>query len=89
GHVGDGNFHMLVLFDPQDAASLERAESFGRFVAHTALSHDGTISGEHGIGTHKRALMVEEHDEAALRMMTAIKRALDPHDLANPGKLLP
>jgi D-lactate dehydrogenase (cytochrome) len=89
GHVGDGNFHMLILFDPADPGARDRADALANEVARVALRHGGTISGEHGIGLHKRALMGEEHDEGALGVMGAIKRALDPLNIMNPGKLLP
>jgi len=89
GHVGDGNFHMLVLFDPKDAALAARAHALSDQVARIALSHGGTISGEHGIGLHKLELMAEEHDVGALDTMRAIRAALDPHGIMNPGKTIP
>lgn len=88
GHVGDGNFHMLVLFDLKDPAERDRADELTAFVAQTALDLDGTVSGEHGIGLHKRAYMEREHG-AALDTMARIKRALDPDQILNPGKILP
>jgi D-lactate dehydrogenase (cytochrome) len=89
GHVGDGNFHMLVLFDPADASETARAAQLTDQVARIALAHGGTISGEHGIGLHKLGLMREEHDGAALATMRAIKAALDPQNIFNPGKTVP
>jgi D-lactate dehydrogenase (cytochrome) len=89
GHVGDGNFHMLVLFDPAAAGETARAGQLTEQVARIALAHGGTISGEHGIGLHKLGLMREEHDGAALATMRAIKTALDPHNILNPGKTVP
>lgn len=89
GHVGDGNFHMLVLFDPADASHRARACALSDRVARIALSHGGTISGEHGVGLHKLPLMREEHDPVALDVMQAIRQALDPHGIMNPGKTIP
>jgi D-lactate dehydrogenase (cytochrome) len=88
GHVGDGNFHLLVLFDPADPAERGRAEALAQRVSLRAISMGGTCTGEHGIGTHKlRALEVEHGD--AVPLMRTIKRALDPHDILNPGKTVP
>lgn len=89
GHVGDGNFHMLVLFDPAKPGERERAFDLSDTIARIALAHGGTISGEHGIGLHKMALMRDEHDDGALAVMRSIKRALDPDDILNPGKMVP
>jgi len=89
GHVGDGNFHMLVLFDPADAAERERAEALSETIAHIALRHGGTISGEHGVGLHKLGSMAAEHGDDALAVMRAVKTALDPHGIMNPGKTVP
>jgi D-lactate dehydrogenase (cytochrome) len=88
GHVGDGNFHMLVLHDPADADELARADALTDAVAMIALAHGGTITGEHGVGVHKLAKMAAEHG-AALGVMAAIKRALDPAGIMNPGKTVP
>jgi len=88
GHLGDGNFHCGVSIDPQDAAELDLAGRFAHDVAEMALRLGGTVSGEHGIGVGKRDLMVAEHG-AAISFMRAIKLALDPSDILNPGKLLP
>ncbi len=88
GHVGDGNFHMLVLFDPADAAERARAEVLGDSIARRALRLGGTISGEHGVGLHKLGVMAAEHG-GGLDVMRALKAALDPLGIMNPGKLLP
>lgn len=89
GHVGDGNFHMLVLHDPADAGEMAAAEELTREVARISLAHGGTITGEHGIGIHKLAAMADEHSAAALDVMRRIKRALDPDGIMNPGKTVP
>ena len=89
GHVGDGNFHMLVLVRPDDPAQLDQAQAFAQRLAERAIAMDGTCTGEHGIGLGKRKYMALEHGEGALSVMRAIKQALDPDSLMNPGKILP
>ncbi len=89
GHVGDGNFHMLVLFSPDDAAERARADDLAGFVAATAIAMGGTCSGEHGIGVHKLDALVAEHGEAAITVMQTLKAAIDPHGIMNPGKTVP
>ena len=88
GHVGDGNFHVLVLFDPNDAAQREKAEGLAKRVSMRAIAMGGTCTGEHGIGIHKLDALVAEHG-AAVELMRTIKRALDPLDILNPGKTVP
>ncbi len=89
GHVGDGNFHLLVLFDPKAPAEREKAESLAQRVAVRAIRMGGTCTGEHGIGMHKLDALIEEHGEDAVEVMRTIKRALDPRDILNPGKTVP
>jgi D-lactate dehydrogenase (cytochrome) len=88
GHVGDGNFHLVVLYAPGDAGQRERADALARAVSMRAISMGGTCTGEHGIGWHKLDLLAQEHGEA-VDLMRAIKRALDPHGIMNPGKTVP
>jgi len=88
GHVGDGNFHCTVCFDPENEVHFAKVQEFLHELAQKALALDGTVSGEHGIGVGKMKYMLEEHGEA-LGMMRAIKQALDPQNLLNPGKMLP
>ncbi|WP_230206725.1 FAD-binding oxidoreductase [Novosphingobium sp. Gsoil 351] len=88
GHVGDGNFHVLVLFDPDDPAERQRADDLAASVARRALRFGGTMTGEHGIGLHKLDLMEAEHGEA-VSVMQNIKSALDPLRILNPGKTVP
>jgi D-lactate dehydrogenase (cytochrome) len=87
GHVGDGNFHMLLLIDRTDADEVKRAHGFLERLAERALAMDGTCTGEHGIGQGKMKYLGAEHGEPALATMRAIKRALDPLDIMNPGKI--
>ncbi|MCX9148491.1 FAD-binding oxidoreductase [Erythrobacter sp. WG] len=89
GHVGDGNFHMLLLFDPNSEAERGRAHALSDTVARIAIGCGGTATGEHGIGLHKLSTMAEEHGEGALLVMASIKRALDPLGILNPGKTVP
>ncbi len=88
GHVGDGNFHCGVLFDPQDADETARVAEFSELLARSALRLGGTVTGEHGIGLGKQKYMQAEHG-AALSYMRAVKAAFDPKGILNPGKMLP
>lgn len=88
GHVGDGNFHTLMLIDPASPTELAAAKAVAQRMAERALGVGGTISGEHGIGVGKRNLMAAQHGEA-WQVMGAIKQALDPNRIMNPGKMLP
>ena len=88
GHVGDGNFHTLPLFDPADAAEVARVKGFVGRLVDRALAMEGSASGEHGVGQGKMKYLEAEHGRPALDMMTAIKRALDPNGILNPGKIV-
>ena len=88
GHVGDGNFHLGSMYDPDDASEVERAGGLSFRVARRAIAMGGTCSGEHGIGLHKIAHMEAEHGRG-VDVMKSIKRALDPHGIMNPGKIYP
>lgn len=87
GHVGDGNFHAVLLIDPDDVQEVEDAERLNDEIVRLALSMGGTCTGEHGIGLHKMGFLVEEAGEDAVELMRRIKRALDPDNLFNPGKI--
>ena len=88
GHVGDGNFHVALSFDPDDESQFSRVQDFMHQLAKLAISLNGTVSGEHGIGVGKMKYMQEEHGDA-LNVMRSIKSALDPDNILNPGKVLP
>jgi D-lactate dehydrogenase (cytochrome) len=87
GHVGDGNFHVAYLIDPALPQERETAERLNRQLVQRAIAAGGTCTGEHGIGLHKQAFLVDEAGAGAITMMRQIKRALDPHDIMNPGKI--
>jgi D-lactate dehydrogenase (cytochrome) len=87
GHVGDGNFHVLLLVYPERPEELAEAQRLNDRMIERALRLDGTCSGEHGVGLGKRRYLRAEHGDA-VELMQAIKRALDPDDVMNPGKLL-
>ncbi|HKW83019.1 MAG TPA: FAD-linked oxidase C-terminal domain-containing protein, partial [Burkholderiaceae bacterium] len=87
GHVGDGNFHIAYLIDPAIPAERETAERLNDAVVQRAISQDGTCTGEHGIGLHKQGFLVDEAGAGTVAMMRTLKRALDPKNIMNPGKI--
>lgn len=87
GHVGDGNFHFGYLIDADSAEERTLAEDLNHKLVHRALQLDGTCSGEHGVGLHKMGFLVEEAGAGAVELMRTIKRALDPKNILNPGKI--
>jgi D-lactate dehydrogenase (cytochrome) len=89
GHVGDGNFHTAFLVDPSVAAERHQVEAFYDRLVARALAMEGTCSGEHGIGQQKMKYLVDEFGEDTVDVMRAIKNALDPKSIMNPGKKLP
>ncbi|OAN77041.1 lactate dehydrogenase [Sulfitobacter sp. EhC04] len=89
GHAGDGNFHASLLLDMDDAEEVARAESFISWLNDMAIAMDGTCTGEHGVGQGKRPYLIKEMGPEALSVMGAIKVALDPDNIMNPGKILP
>jgi len=86
GHVGDGNFHLGFLINRDDPKEIEEAERLNDRLVMRALALDGTCTGEHGIGLGKQKFLVAEHGEA-VSVMRQIKRALDPQNILNPGKI--
>jgi len=87
GHVGDGNFHMGYLIDPDKPEERELAEQLNTQLVQRALQLGGTCTGEHGVGLHKMGFLLEETGSGAVAMMRAIKQALDPDNILNPGKI--
>lgn len=87
GHVGDGNFHTVILLEDDSRATLEAAWELDRKIVHRALELGGTCSGEHGVGLGKREFLEKEHGPEALAVMRSIKAALDPKGILNPGKI--
>jgi D-lactate dehydrogenase (cytochrome) len=87
GHVGDGNFHFGYLIDPNDAQERARAEELNHKLVARALRLEGTCTGEHGVGLHKMGFLLDEAGVGAVDMMRTIKRALDPKNILNPGKI--
>ncbi len=87
GHVGDGNFHMGYLIDPDQPQERAVAERLSAQMVARALALEGTCTGEHGIGLHKQSFLLDEAGAGAVAQMQALKRALDPHNIMNPGKI--
>jgi D-lactate dehydrogenase (cytochrome) len=87
GHVGDGNFHMGYLIDPDKPEERILAEKLNSQLVHRALKLGGTCTGEHGVGLHKMEFLETETGSGAVDMMRTIKRALDPDNILNPGKI--
>ena len=88
GHVGDGNFHLCFVLDPNNPAEFNEAEAINDRLIRRALAMDGTCTGEHGIGMGKRQYLREEHGDG-VEVMRALKMAIDPENIMNPGKMLP
>jgi D-lactate dehydrogenase (cytochrome) len=88
GHVGDGNFHVILVFDGEDGQQVAAVRAFLDRLVDRALALGGTCSGEHGIGQGKINCLTREHGAAAVEAMRAVKRALDPLGILNPGKML-
>jgi D-lactate dehydrogenase (cytochrome) len=89
GHVGDGNFHLSLLIDMDDQEEVKTAKKFLERLAERALAMEGTCTGEHGVGQGKAKYLPAEHGAAAMGAMRAVKQALDPNNIMNPGKMLP
>ncbi|UFN50614.1 FAD-binding protein [Roseomonas sp. OT10] len=87
GHAGDGNFHTVILVEPDDPRGLERAWELDRKIVARGLSLGGTCSGEHGVGIGKREFLEQEHGPDALAVMRSLKATLDPKGILNPGKM--
>jgi len=88
GHVGDGNFHTMLLFDPSDSAEFKKCKEVANRMARSAIALGGTCTGEHGVGQGKMILLEEQFGKDGIDVMKQIKAALDPQSLMNPGKVI-
>ena len=88
GHVADGNFHAMLLFDPADTAASDAAHQAAKRLTREAIALGGTCTGEHGIGLGKRQALADQAGDSTVAVMRSIKQALDPRDILNPGKVL-
>jgi D-lactate dehydrogenase (cytochrome) len=88
GHVGDGNFHVAILIDPDKPEERDEAEAINHRLVQRALAMDGTCTGEHGVGLHKIGFLLEEHGEEGVDLMRRLKQAFDPLNILNPGKIV-
>jgi len=88
GHVGDGNFHVFVIVDPKNPDDIRRVHEYSISLAKEALRVHGTVTGEHGVGLGKKKLLIEEYGTQGIDTMKAIKKALDPMNILNPGKVI-
>ncbi len=86
GHLGDGNFHVLLPFDPAKKETYKKIREFNDLLIKKSLELNGTITGEHGIGLHKKEYLLEEHPDN-IPVMKSIKRTIDPNNIMNPGKI--
>jgi len=89
GHIGDGNFHLMLLVDPEKPEETEIAKAFNRRLVQRALAMEGTCTGEHGVGLGKQASLRSELGDDVIAVMQDIKRLFDPENLLNPGKVVP
>jgi D-lactate dehydrogenase (cytochrome) len=87
GHVGDGNFHVSIMVDMDDAEEVHRTRAFLERLVRRGLSMEGTCTGEHGVGQHKMKYLLEEHTPETLALMRRIKHSFDPQNIMNPGKI--
>jgi glycolate oxidase len=88
-HAGDGNLHPLILFDGREQGALERAEALAGEILRLCVRLGGSITGEHGVGVEKREYLPEMFNNADLEAMQNLRRAIDPLELSNPGKMFP
>jgi D-lactate dehydrogenase (cytochrome) len=88
GHVGDGNFHVQPLVDMNNPDEVSACEAFIERLVERALAMEGTCTGEHGVGQKKMKYLEAEHGAEALELMRVLKRAIDPHNIMNPGKII-
>ena len=87
-HAGDGNFHVLIMLDPANPKDVKEAKRLAGNIAERAIAMGGTCTGEHGIGTGKKQYLRQEMGVGSMLLMERIKRAIDPSNIMNPGKML-
>lgn len=87
-HAGDGNLHPLILFDGREAGALDRAEALAAEILRMCIALGGSVTGEHGIGLEKRAFLPEMYASEDMAFMQRLRRAIDPQEIANRGKML-
>ena len=87
GHIGDGNFHLCIIVDPNSPADIAAAEAMNERLVERALAMEGTCTGEHGVGCGKMGFLDSEHGDA-VDVMRMVKRSLDPMNIMNPGKVV-
>ena len=86
GHLGDGNFHVILPYDPKEAGTYDKIRDFSDLLINKTLELNGTITGEHGVGLHKKAYLLKEHGDC-ISLMKSIKRSIDQNNIMNPGKI--
>ena len=86
GHLGDGNFHVILPYDPKEAGTYDKIRDFSDLLINKTLELNGTITGEHGVGLHKKAYLLKEHGDS-ISLMKSIKRSIDQNNIMNPGKI--
>src|SRR5690606_26186025 len=89
GHVGDGNFHVLMLLDPDNPEQWTESEQLYRRLVERAIRMEGACTGEHGVGLHNMEFMLAEHGQVAVDLMASLKQAFDPNNILPPGKIIP
>ena len=86
GHLGDGNFHVILPYDPKEEGTYNKIRDFSDLLIKKTLELKGTITGEHGVGLHKKAYLLQEHGDC-IPLMKTIKKSIDQNNIMNPGKI--
>jgi len=86
GHVGDGNFHAAIIYDPKKKEDYKMIRDFSDKLVEKALTLEGTVTGEHGVGVQKKDYLLKEHPDN-ISLMKSIKKTIDPNNIMNPGKI--
>lgn len=86
GHLGDGNFHVILPYDPKEEGTYNKIRDFSDLLIKKTLDLNGTITGEHGVGLHKKSYLLQEHGDC-IPLMKSIKRSIDQNNIMNPGKI--